>query len=66
MTELQRISNNLKACTENIVTGRGRVQTSETSLTVISQSLISIAEELAIMNDRMQEKEQNKSLGGET
>lgn len=58
MTELQRISNNLKACTESIQTGR--VQTSETSLTVISQSLISIAEELAIMNDRMQEKEQKK------
>lgn len=65
MTELQRISNNLEACTKNIQTGG--VQTPNLSLAIISQSLISIAEELAIMNDRMQEKEQkNKSLGSET
>lgn len=58
MTELQRITNNLKLCTKNIQ--EGSVQISDTSLTIISQCLISIAEELAIMNDRMQEKEQKK------
>ena len=58
MTELQRISNNLEACTKSIQTCG--VQTPNLSLAVISQSLISIAEELAIMNDRMQEKEQKK------
>lgn len=53
MTELEKISKNL---TENVNTMREKgVQTELVSLTLISQSLISIAEELAIMNDRAAE-----------
>ena len=53
MTELERISGNL---TENVnsIMEKGP-QSEKVSLTLITQSLISIAEELAIMNDRAAE-----------
>lgn len=56
MTELERISKNLEKCVNNM--GEQKVvQSEKISLTLISQSLISIAEELAIMNDRAAEGE---------
>lgn len=55
MTELERINKNLEKCT-NIMREKG-IQSEIISLALISQSLISIAEELAIMNDRAAEGE---------
>lgn len=58
MTELERISKNLEE-TVNSMRKKG-IQSEKVSLTLISQSLISIAEELAIMNDRAAEGIENK------
>lgn len=56
MTELERISKNLEE-TVNSMRKKG-IQSKKVSLTLISQSLISIAEELAIMNDRAAERKE--------
>lgn len=58
MTEVERISKNLEESINNM--RKKGIQTEMVSLTLISQSLISIAEELAIMNDRAAEGEKNK------
>ena len=55
MTELDRISKNLEKNIESM--RENKIQPEIVSLALISQSLISIAEELAIMNDRAAESE---------
>ena len=55
MTELARISENLEKSVSSM--REKGIQSEKTSLALISQSLISIAEELAIMNDRAAEGE---------
>lgn len=53
MTELARISENLEKSVSSM--REKGIQSEKTSLALISQSLISIAEELAIINDRAAE-----------
>ena len=55
MTELARISENLEKSVSSM--REKGIQSEKTSLALISQSLIRIAEELAIMNDRAAEGE---------
>jgi hypothetical protein len=50
MTELERVTKNFDFCTESIQ--KKGVQTETISFAIISQSLIEIVKELAIMNDR--------------
>lgn len=50
MTELERVTKNFDICTKSMQ--EEGVQTETISLAIISQSLIEIAKELAIMNDR--------------
>lgn len=50
ITETERVAKNFDLCTKSIQ--EEGVQTEEISLVLISQSLIEIAKELAIMNDR--------------
>lgn len=55
MTELKRIREELEKSINSMK--ENGIQTEMVSLTLISRSLISIAEELAIMNDRAAESE---------
>lgn len=50
ITETERVTKNFDLCTKSIQ--EEDVQTEKISLVLISQSLIEIAKELAIMNDR--------------
>ena len=58
MTELERVTRNFDFCANSI--REEGTQNERISLAIISQSLIEIAKELAIMNDRAAEGGENK------